>query len=189
MPSASRICRSDPRFVGDPIDVVTGANTDAPVDVTQRGPILFQWVRYYDSARSHLHGSLGWGHSHDFDRTLTRDLDGLRYEDPTGKVVGFIDIDVGSRFVASTLTLSRINEQTYFVATPGQPDEEYRFTPASPVARLARLIQGKDTIELRYANGLLSEIVDSRGRLIRVTSDKGNRVLKLEVIDPKNSQP
>jgi RHS repeat-associated protein len=189
MPPASQLCRSDPRFVGDPIDVVTGANTDAPVDLTQRGPILFQWVRYYDSARSHIHGSLGWGQSHDFDRTLTRDLDGLRYEDPTGRVVGFIDIDVGNRFVAGGLTLTRINEPTYLVTTPGQPDEEYRFTPTSNVARLARLIQGKNTIELRYTNGLLSEIIDSRGRLIRVTSDKGNRVLRLEVIDPKNNLP
>ena len=33
MPVASSLCRSNPRFVGDPIDVVTGANTDAPADL------------------------------------------------------------------------------------------------------------------------------------------------------------
>src|SRR5215469_10381068 len=90
-----RLCRANARFVGDPIDVVTGANTDSPVDLTQNGPILFQWVRYYSSARSGIHSSLGWGHSHEFDRVLYRDLDGLRYEDPFGAVVGFPDLPVG----------------------------------------------------------------------------------------------
>jgi len=189
MASPSRICRSDPRFVGDPIDVVTGANTDAPVDLTQRGPVLFQWVRYYSSARSHIQGSLGSGHSHDFDRSLIRDLDGLRYVDPTGSHTEFIEIEIDSRYAISGLTLIRTGEQTYLVATSGQPEEEYRFTPCSDVARLTKLIRGKDAIELRYTNGKLSEIVDSRGRLIRVTSDKAGRVLKLELVDPKTNQP
>src|SRR5262249_54105396 len=113
MSSSPSPCRSNPRFVGDPIDVVTGANTDTPVDLAQRGPILFQWVRYYSSARSRTRCSLGWGHSHDFDRLLHRDLDGLRYEDPLGGTVDFQDLPVGADDLAGGMPLTRIAEQSY----------------------------------------------------------------------------
>jgi RHS repeat-associated protein len=182
------MCFFDPRFVGDPIDVVTGANTDAPIDLTQRGPIPFQWARYYNSTRCHIHGSLGWGHTHDFDRTLTRDLDGLRYEDPTGRILGFIDLAIGASQTADGTCLTRTGDQSYVIATSNQPDQEFRFTDGSEFARLARWIKGTHSIEARYANGVLSEIIDSRGRLIRVVSDRAKRVLKLELIDSKTNQ-
>src|SRR5213594_176100 len=125
MPLALKICRSNPRFVGDPIDVITGANTDAAVDLVQRGPILFQWVRYYSSARSKTHCSLGWGQSHDFDRLLHRDLDGLRYEDPFGGTVGFPDLAIGDSEAAGGMLLTRSAEHFYVVAQPGQPNQEF----------------------------------------------------------------
>ena len=84
MSLALKICRSNPRFVGDPIDVVTGANTDAPVDLVQRGPILSQWRALLQQRPYYDPFLLGLGTSHDFDRFLHRDLDGLRYEDPSG---------------------------------------------------------------------------------------------------------
>src|SRR5262249_35680415 len=152
MPAAPFHCRSNPRFVGDPIDVVTGANTDAPVDLVQRGPIPFQWVRYYSSARCKAHCSLGWGHSHDFDRLLHRDLDGLRYEDPFGGTVGFQDLAIGASEVGGGMLLTRTAEHSYVIAQPGQPDQEFRLFHGSDVARLTRLRQGKNTIELRYAD-------------------------------------
>src|SRR5262249_27526033 len=155
------------------IDVVTGANTDAPVDLVQRGPILFQWVRNYSSARAKKHCSLGWGHSHDFDRLLHRDLDGLRYEDPLGGTVGFRDLAIGASEATAGMVLTRTADRSYLLTQPGQPDEEFHYPQGSEVGRLARLRQGKNTIELRYAgNGVLHEIVDSRGRLIRVISDR-----------------
>src|SRR5262245_66264972 len=89
MTAAPFPCRSNPRFVGDPIDVVTGANTDVITDLAQRGSLPFRWTRYYNSARSNVQCSLGWGHSHHFDRVLIRDLDGMRYQDPLGDAVQF----------------------------------------------------------------------------------------------------
>src|SRR5262245_6787173 len=100
-------CRSDPRFVGDPIDVVTGANTDVITDVRRRVPIPFEWMRYYNSARAATLCPLGWGHSHHFDRWLIRDLDGVRYQDPHGGSVPFSDIAVGQREAVSGLVLRR----------------------------------------------------------------------------------
>src|SRR5262249_14848938 len=146
-------CRSNPRFVGDPIDVVTGANTDAPVDLMQRGPILFQWVRYYSSARCQTRCSLGWGHSHDFDRLLYRDLDGLRYEDPFGSVTGFEDIPVGDSQPANGIFFIRTGDHSYVVFQRGEPTQEFLFAGAGNVARLARLRRGEHTIEFRYTSG------------------------------------
>src|SRR5262249_23320602 len=140
--------------------------------------------------RAKRHCSLGWGHSHDFDRLLHRDLDGLRYEDPFGGMVAFQDPAIGASEATGGMLLTRTAAHSYLITQPGQPDEEFHFSQGSDVARLARLRQGESTIELRYAdNGALCEIVDSRGRLIRVTSDLAGRILKLALADPKNGSP
>src|SRR5262245_52366181 len=173
MPLALKTCQSNLRFVGDPIDVVTGANTDTPADLVQRGPIPFKWVRHYSSARAQTHCCLGWGHSHGFDRVLHRDLDGLRYEDPFGSEVGFPDLAVGEQAAAAGRVLARVGERSYVIAQAGESDQEFEFTRDSDSARLIRLRQGQHTLELHYAhNGSLEGIVDSRGRLIRVVTDQ-----------------
>ena len=84
----------------------------------------------------------------------------------------------------------RTADRIYDIIQPGEPDQEFHFPEGSAVARLTRLRQGDDTIELRYADtGALREIVDSRGRLIRVISDSAGRVLKLSLADPKTGSP
>ena len=183
-----RPCPSDPRFVGDPIDVTTGANTDIITDLAQRGPFPFRWTRYYNSARSRTSCPLGWGHSHGFDCLLIRDLDGLRYQDPAGRVVGFAEpTRMPSR--RSGISLDRIGLDTYVASRSGAPDQEFQFTLGSDVARLNRLQQGAFTIELRYhQTGALREIIDSRGRLIRVSTDAAGRILKLALFDGKAGQ-
>src|SRR5215475_3705470 len=154
-------CGSDPRFVGDPIDVVTGANTDVITDIARRGPIPFRWTRYYNSARSTVHCSLGWGHAHHFERVLVRDLDGLRYEDPLGGVVAFrepTNIDMPTRAGGMELTWTKVD--FYVIAQPEKPHELFHFTPGSDVARLVRLWQDRFSIDLRYTEtGVLREIV------------------------------
>src|SRR5215469_13219937 len=82
-------------LVGDPIDVVTGANMDLTVDFRLRGSLPLHWRRYYNSARNMVPRSLGWGHTHAYDRTLTYDLDGLRYDDPFGNAIAFPPLETG----------------------------------------------------------------------------------------------
>lgn len=173
-------------FVGDPIDVVSGANTDIITDLAQRGPLPFRWTRYYNSARSKTRCSLGWGHAHHFDRLLIRDLEGLRYEDPFGSVIGFQDPGDGPDSIAGGMSLRRLGQDSYVVSQPGQSHREFHFSEGSHIARLTRLRRGRHTIELRYTNeGLLREIVDSCDRSIRVVSDHAGRVLRLALVDPK----
>ena len=188
MSTSPRTCRSGPRFVGDPIDVTTGANTDIITDIAQRGPLEFRWTRYYNSALSKVHLSLGWGHAHHFDRLLVRDLDGLRYQDPLGALVEFetptyTDVSNGG------LVLSWTASNSYLITQAGQPDQEFHFAPGSDIGRLSRIRREQSTIQLRYnESGVLREIIDSLGRLIRVISDAAGRVLRLVMIDQKTGQ-
>jgi RHS repeat-associated protein len=173
-------CRSDPRFVGDPIDVVTGANTDVITDVRRRGPIPFKWTRYYNSACAATLCPLGWGHSHNFDRCLIRDLDGVRYQDPHGNSVPFSDIAIGHREAVSGLVLTRTESDFYRLQQEGQPSAEFLFAPGATAAPVRWLRQGKHVIVLDYHDdGVLAEIVDSLGRTIRVASDHTGRITQL----------
>jgi RHS repeat-associated protein len=177
-------CRSDPRFVGDPIDVVTGANTDVITDVRRRGPIPFEWKRYYSSARAATRCTLGWGHSHHFDRRLIRDLDGVRYQDPQGNSVPFSDVAIGHRETVGGLILTRTGTDFYYLQQQGQPREEFQFAPGASVAPVRWLRQGEHVIVLKYvADGVLAEIVDSLGRTIRVASDNTGRITQLVLTD------
>lgn len=181
-------CRGDPRFVGDPIDVTTGANTDIITDLRQRGPLPFSWTRYYNSARSKTLCSLGWGHSHGFDCILVRDLDGLHYQDPLGTIVGFNE-PLYKPSVAAGMQLTQTGLYTYSISRHNSPRQVFQFAPGSNVARLTRLRQGESSIELRHTeSGVLREIVDSRNRVIRVTSDPAGRILRLNLMDEKTGK-
>src|SRR6478672_10216770 len=138
MISASSQCSTDPRFVGDPIDVVTGAQIGSTVDLVQRGPLEFRWGRHYNSLRADTLCSLGWGHAHDFDRRLIRDLDGLRYEDPLGVTTFFDDIAIAATTSKNGMTLSRSGEDAYLIADADGTDQDFTFAANADVALLAR---------------------------------------------------
>ena len=77
------------RFVGDPIDVVTGAFIENTKDfqIADATPIV--WRRLYSTRDIGVDRGLGVGHTHSFDHRLRLDLDGIRYRAPTGLTVDF----------------------------------------------------------------------------------------------------
>jgi RHS repeat-associated protein len=179
-------CPKSRRLVGDPIDVVTGANTDVTADFTLPGPIPLAWKRYYSSARNTVACSLGWGHSHEYERTLQRDLDGLHYTDPLGIVVEFPDLlNDGDEASQEGLLLRRLTAQLYEIEQDDETSMEFELSSSQASARLTRLRDGDITIEFRYLpTGPLQEIVDSQGRSLRVATDKAGRILGLFLADP-----
>ena len=172
------------RLVGDPIDVVTGANTDVITDFRLHGPLPLRWQRHYSSARNSIAGPLGWGHTHSFDRTLVADLDGLRYRGPLGKEVGFPSLGVGLTTMEAGIVIKRTGRTTYQVVEAGEPVQLFDFASQNGTARLLQL-RLKDRrvdarIEFRYNRaGRLIEIVDSLRRSIEVESDASGRIVAL----------
>jgi len=174
--------RSDgARYVGDPIDVVTGANAYRNEDFRLVGPVPLVWTRHYDSGQNRAHASLGWGHSHEYDCRLEFDLDGMRYVGPLGRAVGFPPLlRDGDEFAREGLRLERVTRHRYHLHQAGQPVREFELSAAGNRARLRRLLEGEHAIRFEYEQvGLLEAITDSLGRTIRVEHDGRGRLLGL----------
>jgi YD repeat-containing protein len=173
-------CLANRRLVGDPVDVVSGANTDITFDFRLRGPLPLYWRRYYNSARNTVACPLGWGHTHDFDQTLTYDLDGLHYTDPSGSETPFPPLTVGEQAATAGFLLRRVTERIYELRDTGQPVQEFEFAGSRRTAPLRRLRQGEDEINFYYGDdGRLCEIIDSRRQSVIVESDRNSRILGL----------
>ncbi|HMJ66218.1 MAG TPA: DUF6531 domain-containing protein, partial [Candidatus Binatia bacterium] len=89
MPTSQCPGKSDPRLVGDPVDTLTGAVFDKKLEFRLTGPLELWWWRHYDSSQNHRRFALGWGQTHDFDRALRFDADGISYHAPVGRMFGF----------------------------------------------------------------------------------------------------
>src|SRR5262245_17159052 len=108
--------------VGDPVDVVTGANLFRQTDFVLAGPLPLPWYRWYDSSRNWVPAGLGWGHAHDYERRLVFDLDGSRLVGPTGDQGVFPALERdGERFATGGYWLGRVNARTYTLQQSGEP--------------------------------------------------------------------
>jgi RHS repeat-associated protein len=169
--------------VGDPVNVATGANTDASLFFRLVGPIPLMFRRHYDTAANSKLRSLGWGHAHEFDRTLQLDIDGLRYIPPVAPSIGFPPLlrDHEHATVAG-VRLTRVSTGRFRIV-----DEnlawEFRFLDSNKVARLERVSRGTDRIQFHYSSaGQLIRIVESRGRVIEVESDPRGLLRRLVLL-------
>jgi RHS repeat-associated protein len=172
--------------------VVTGASVDVQRDFQLIGPLPFHWRRYYDSSKNQFLGALGWGHTHEYDRALRFDSDGVRYVHPVGQEVGFPPLtEDGETCARMGVTLERVSAQVFVVRQRGEPAMEFAFTGARAVARLARVFRGKHAISFTHGTtGCLERITDSLGRAIRVQTDKDGRILALVLLgsEPKKNR-
>lgn len=178
------------RFVGDPIDVVTGANTEVAHDFRLPGPIPLDWRRHYDSSKCGTRYSLGWGHSHEYDRTLRFDADGMRYVGPLGSTVTFPPLTRDSTEISNIgLTLRRLAALRYQIGEVGRPTMEFQFVDPLRPAPLSALILGQARVGFRYGrDGDFEGIADSAGRYVRVECDSAASVLRLTLTNSHSSK-
>ncbi len=178
-------------LVGDPVDVVTGANTDVSLLFRLVGPLPLLFRRHYDTTASHRFGSLGWGHVHEFDRKLVFDVDGLRYIPPTASAIGFPPLLSDSeQATAAGVRLTRVTPTLFRIADGGLA-WEFRFLESGEAARLEGVARGADRIRFQYSStGLLAGIVDSRGRYIDVECDTRGLLLRLVMVgnEPRDNR-
>src|SRR5262245_18281002 len=173
------------RLVGDPVDVVTGANIEIRREFKLPGTVPFIWRRHYDSSKCGRMFALGWGHTHGYDHRLQFDLDGLRYTGPLGAVINFPPLlGDGEECAAGGLVLRRINVRLYHIIDPTGLAMEFEFQDFQAPVPLKTLRKGGASIGFGYGEaGSLKSILDSQGRLIKVENDQKGRILSLTLFD------
>jgi RHS repeat-associated protein len=181
---------TDPLLVGDPVNIATGAAVDDAIDFRLAGPIEFRWVRHYDSSQSHRCFAHGWGHTHDFDRSLRFDADGVSYHAPLDRIVRFTPIPRENEEIARDgYVLRRVSKLRFQLHHHGEPSMEFEFRSESQPARLSRLFQGRHQIVfVCAADGRWERIVDSLGRTIRVVEQPNGRLVSL-TLESQPGQP
>lgn len=165
----------DPQLVGDPVDTLSGAVFDRKLEFRLAGPLDLSWYRYYNSGQCQRNFALGWGHTHDFDRTLSLHGERLAYEAPVGLTFEFsVPTGPGDEVLAHGFRLRWVSANCYWIARHAEPTMEFVFRSGQTRARLTRLFDGAHQIIFEYGpKNALERIVDSMGRKIQVAEDAG----------------
>lgn len=190
MPNHSCSFAPDHRLVGDPVDTLTGAVFDRKLEFRLTGPLELWWYRLYDSSQNRRPMALGWGHTHDFDRSLRFEGDKLLYEAPIGRVFDFPQLEKdGGKVACHGFRLVRFSQRQYRLVPRGEPAMEFEFHDLQKPARLRRLLQGNHQILFQYdAAHRLERIFDSAGRTISVMGAADGRLTSL-TLEGANGAP
>jgi RHS repeat-associated protein len=190
MPSHS--CSTAPahRLVGDPVDTLTGAVFDRKLEFRLTGPLELWWYRHYDSSQNRRRVALGWGHTHDFDRTLRFERDELQYEAPVGRVFPFPWLEKdGDKIARHGFRLFRLSHTRYQLVPHAEPAMEFEFHDLHQPARLRRLFQRGHQIVFQYNTARqLERIFDSAGRTVSVIEAADGRLISL-TLEGENGAP
>ncbi|MGE0789729.1 MAG: RHS repeat-associated core domain-containing protein [Sandaracinaceae bacterium] len=163
MSERGSFCASSPTFVGDPIDVVTGAVVDELWDFVFDGPrsdrkgapaaaLRVEWWRAYDSRWFEEDRGVGYGFRHSYDQWLVFDLDGITYRSARGYETHFPHLaQDGERSLRGGYVLERLDAYRYRLSRRAQPVRLFhRLTPTAHDARLAE-VQTEDDPATRVA--------------------------------------
>ncbi|MCL2724297.1 MAG: DUF6531 domain-containing protein [Polyangiaceae bacterium] len=159
------------RFVGDPIDVVTGAFVDDVRDFVLAGDVPLEFRRTYSTEWVAKDCGLGRGYSHSFNHCLERNLDGISYISPRG-----IEIDFPTTYAETNRVVKHgyalVNEGHRLVVEP--PDgtklifENTRPTRLPWPLRLLQVHAGGGSVHVHYNPNdplaRLTSLVDSYRR-------------------------
>ena len=179
-----------PRVVGDPVDTLTGAVFDRKLEFRLTGPLELRWYRHYDSSRHGRCFALGWGQTHDFDRTLRFDGDRIIYQAPVGSMFSFPRLANDEDACAlHGFVLRRLFSRRYQLLGHGGPGMEFEFDKSGELGWLKRLFQGSNQILFHRDSGhRLERIVDSLSRSISVIEEPNGRLISL-TLQGRDGQP
>jgi RHS repeat-associated core domain len=190
MPSHCCSSAPDHRFVGDPVDTLTGAVFDRKLEFRLTGPLELWWYRHYDSSHNQRRLALGWGHTHDFDRLLRFEGEGMIYEAPVGRLFAFPRLERdGDEIARHGFRLVRLSHKRYQLVPHGEPAMEFEFHDLHQPARLRRLFQRGHQIVFQCNTAhQLERIFDSAGRTISVIEAADGRLISL-TLEGSQNQP
>jgi len=181
---------SGPRWVGDPVDVVTGANVFSKRDFAIPGPVKLQWRRNYNHTWADEDRGLGPGFRHALDQWLCFDVDGPTYLGPEGEEVRFPPVGAdGDAVSAGGFRLVRVNADEYRVQRHAQPTRTFRRV-AGRQWPLASLAQHGAEVRVAYDE---RERVDSlwidEGRALRFEYDDRGHIWRIRLHARNREEP
>jgi RHS repeat-associated protein len=164
------------QYVGDPIDVVSGASVDRALDFTLDGPLPVRWFRHYDSRWNKEDRGLGYCHRHAFDEWLLFDLDGITYRSAQGYETYFPHlVHNGERASRVGRTLIRIDERNYELREHAQPT--LHFSRGQFEARLVALSRDGERITLQYDGDRLDKVLAPRDHVLKLEWDASGHLI------------
>ncbi|MBZ0118130.1 MAG: DUF6531 domain-containing protein [Sandaracinaceae bacterium] len=175
----------EPRWVGDPIDVITGENVESKRDFTIPGPMALEFRRIYNHTWANRARGLGRGHRHSLDQWLAFDVDGLTYLHAEGGEVRFPFLDVdGARARAGGYTLERARSDEYRLSRHAQPTRVFRPGAERREWPLHALEQDGEALRLAYDKGKLKAIWVDAYRAVTLVSDASDQIVEVQLREP-----
>ena len=129
----------DHRLVGDPVDVVTGANTSRTIDFRLAGPITFEWWCVYDS-RLRMTDVTSWGGGTATTMTAGCGSTWTAFGTRRGLPGRFHFRRSRKRNLTRSpdgLVLHWVNQSVYRIAELGRPAMEFEFSAVDKTGRPA----------------------------------------------------
>lgn len=162
---------------GHPVDVMTGEVLTSQVDFEFSGPIPIKFERNYYS-RSRYVGPLGQGWHHPLDAAVHEGQHRLTVRLPDGRECYHVPLAPGESVwnPIERYTLA-CSEHSYSLTTWQGIRYDFATVPGSiqshPLSRIRD--QCGNVVSLSYEAGLLREVIDTRGRVLRMTWTEGSR--------------
>jgi RHS repeat-associated protein len=171
---------------GDPVDVVTGRVFIVPVvDLELPGPLPLSFERHYSSAAGHRDVGLGAGFSHSLAWEVLERPSGVTLHTHDGTAIEFGRIVAGEGTLGAHGWILHREGSGFALDFPDR--RRLLFQVRSPVGGGVRhrLTEERDSYgnrtALSYRDGILAEIVDCVGRVVRVTSTREGRIESLSL--------
>ncbi len=166
---------------GDPVDVATGRVLTVPVvDARFEGPLGLEFVRRYSSAARERDIGLGFGWSHSYGWSIEVRRRSVEVWQEGGQRVVFPRPEPGEEVVGPLGWTLRAETWGYVV----EADDDLKRTFAERADDRLLLSTVEDhngqRTTLTYEEGRLTEVVDPAGRTLRIKSDAGGHIVRIE---------
>ncbi len=169
------------RFVGEPIDVITGNCFRREKDVNAGPtPMALSFERYYNS-RSIRNGSMGYGWSHTYNKKLVSAAGKIFVYREDGQVLLFSHDTLEAESITK-LQLTQNSDGTYNVKTPAMITELY----SSEGKLISMSDLNGNTITLSYSDDELDTVTDPFGRTLQFEYYDTGKLKR--ITDPADNQ-